>query len=697
MPSASLLILNGLDQGKRIPFSDHLSIGARTDMGLTLRDAGISPQHARLELKDGCVWIIDLSQAGNTLIDGQGIGREWHLAPVGSDVSLGSVRARVEPTPPASAQVEEDALGTLTFGLDDVAQMATEARRKAFQHKATELMVTPQDWELDGDEPPAPAAQPMPRPAPVPVARQPAPRPAPAPVPVPAPAPRREPAPRAAPVPAPEPEPGPVVHHGFVLEDEIRRGQTGMVYNALQVRLKRKVLFRVLAPAISADARAAQCLRAQIAVIAQLEDPHILPVYDLFEADGALCLVTARGSGRTVRDLLQESNRLLPAVALQIAREVCLGLQFAAEEGVTHLDLRPSRLHVDRRGGIRIGGFGLAAAAAEATGPSGRGWVLGTPSYMSPELCGKRSGDRRSDLYSLGAILFEMLTGRPPFVAPQPEQILSMHEREPAPPLKRFRAGISEQVEELVARLLQKHPKRRFQTAIEVVAAIEQVAFGPPPEAAETESRSPSPVPVPLPQAPATQVHSGARHLFEHDLLLIAAVSALRILSVEQLVALADKHADGPPKLLKRLEKAGQLNHRQLARVRKLVEISARLRRDGFYAKAALANRMATREQLNKAIAIQARKVPLIRIGRLLHSLGVLTRPQDGTLENVQRRIAAREDGILATKVEGILFDRGVSEKARAQGLAAALRPLQHWMEKTTVPRLSALLKADKR
>ncbi len=605
-------------------------------------------------------------------------------------------------------------------------------KKKAFQHRKTEVMLVPDEdvWEAQSDPtgvwpapppmtqeawegaPPADAwdvsliaARP---PAPRRAARDsgpaleavpaptPAPTPAPRPIPSVAPCTARHPAAtRAAPsAPSAPAESGPgaaawagLEAHGYSLEKELSRSPTGILLAARQTRLGRPVLVRVLPPAIASDARAAAQLRADLGKLAALEDPHIVPIYDLFEAGGSVFLVTGRGSGESVRDLLDKRSPLPPEEALQLAREVLLGLHCAAEVGVLHRDLRPSRLYVDGCHRVRIADFGLASAAAAAESPSGRGWVLGTPAYLSPELCAQLTVDHRSDLYAIGVILFEMLTGQPPFIGPSAEETFNMHRLSPVPSVRRLRAGLSAELEMLVARLLAKRPSHRFQKALEVVAAIEQLAFKP---AGVVRSQRAAP-PVPAPAAARVEEESKPqrRYLVESDLLLLAAVVSLRLLSLERLVELCDASPDEEPNLLERVEQAQLLNATQYGKIKRLVEISTIVRRDGFYAKAAVENKLATRAQLNKAIAIQIQKMPDIRIGRILYSMKAITRRQDRALESVRQRVSAKVDSVLASKAEEILF--GAGDKARrAKQLAAAMRPLQRWMEKTTVPRLSA-------
>jgi len=226
----------------------------------------------------------------------------------------------------------------------------------------------------------------------------------------------------------------------------------------------------------SADPDARERFRREIDFEARLVHPHIIPVIESGEVDGALYFVMPYVEGSTLRELLTQSGPLPIADALRITRQICEGLAHAHERQIVHRDIKPANILL-ASGNAMIADFGIARALDSAdigAWTTGTGLRLGTPAYMSPEQsAGDPELDHRSDLYSLGCVLFEMLVGQPPFAAAAYATVLGQHAVTPAPSVRSRRPEVPPRLDSLVTRLLAKQPAERFQSTRELIAAID--------------------------------------------------------------------------------------------------------------------------------------------------------------------------------------------------------------------------------
>lgn len=275
--------------------------------------------------------------------------------------------------------------------------------------------------------------------------------------------------------------PAPDLEAGFSryeIERELGRGSTATVYLAHDRRVGRPVALKVLRPEVASGTDARR-FRREIAILAQLHHPHILQLYDsgvLTGGAGAagLYYVMPYVRGESLRQRLERESPLPVADALGIARDVAEGLAHAHARGIIHRDIRPENILLDA-GHALLADFGIAGVL-EAVGAerlSASGVVLGAPAYVSPEQAGGESRiDGRSDIYSLGCVLYEMLTGEPPFTGATRAAVLARHVASPVPPILTVRPEVPAAVERTVVRALAKHPEERFPTAVELAAAL---------------------------------------------------------------------------------------------------------------------------------------------------------------------------------------------------------------------------------
>ncbi|MFN0181762.1 MAG: protein kinase domain-containing protein [Gemmatimonadales bacterium] len=285
----------------------------------------------------------------------------------------------------------------------------------------------------------------------------------------------------------------------YAIEREIGRGGMATVYLARDLRHDRQVAIKLLQPELTTAVTAERFLR-EIQITARLQHPNILTLIDSGAADGLAYYVMPHVEGESLRERLIWERQLPIEQAVQIARQVANALQYAHERGVIHRDIKPENILLSAGQAI-IADFGIARAVRESHQQSITqvGMPLGTPAYMSPEQVGGQQDeiDARSDLYALGCVLFEMVAGRAPFVAPTLTKVMQMQLSEPPPSVCACRTAAPEQMDAIIVRALAKDKKARFQTAQEFAEALLVV------EAVETLERATPTVARRVPTPPA--------------------------------------------------------------------------------------------------------------------------------------------------------------------------------------------------
>jgi serine/threonine protein kinase/Flp pilus assembly protein TadD len=273
----------------------------------------------------------------------------------------------------------------------------------------------------------------------------------------------------------------------YAIERELGHGGMAAVYLAEDPKHHRKVAVKVLKPELTATLAAERFLR-EIEIVASLTHPHIMPLYDSGNASGFLYFVMPYVEGETLRDRLTRERQLPVEEAVRIAGEVADALATAHEQDVIHRDVKPANILLEA-GHAVVADFGVARAVSAAGGEelTETGLAVGTPTYMSPEQAyGEEDIDSRSDLYSLGCVLYEMLVGQPPFVGPNTRAIIARHLVDPVPPIRTVRPDVPQNVARSVRRALAKSAADRFAKLTHFAAAL--VEEEAEPDEATTES-----------------------------------------------------------------------------------------------------------------------------------------------------------------------------------------------------------------
>ncbi|MFN2397969.1 MAG: protein kinase [Gemmatimonadaceae bacterium] len=259
----------------------------------------------------------------------------------------------------------------------------------------------------------------------------------------------------------------------YVIERELGRGGMSTVFLARDVRHDREVALKVLREPI-AQAVGAQRFLQEIRVISRLQHPHILPLFDSGEADGQLFYVMPQVAGESLRNRLSREKQLPVEDALRITREVADALNYAHARGVVHRDIKPENILLSPTHAM-VADFGIARAVdiAGAERITDKGLAVGTPAYMSPEQAsGEADIDGRSDIYSLGCVLYEMLTGQTPFTGPTSQAVIARRFVLPPPNPTLDRPAVPESAARSVVKALSLIPADRFQTGAEFIAAL---------------------------------------------------------------------------------------------------------------------------------------------------------------------------------------------------------------------------------
>ena len=264
----------------------------------------------------------------------------------------------------------------------------------------------------------------------------------------------------------------------YTIERELGAGGMATVYLAEDIKHHRKVAIKVLREDLAASMGSSRFLR-EIEIAAQLQHPHILPLLDSGEADGFLFYVMPYVTGQSLRERLAREGELPVHEAVRLITEVVDALAHAHEHGVVHRDIKPDNVMLTGRHAL-VTDFGVAKAVSEATGRNTvttLGVAVGTPTYMSPEQAAADPNiDHRSDIYAVGVMAYELLTGRPPFVGATPQQVLAAHVTEAPDPVTKRRPAISPALEAIIMRCLAKRPADRFQTAHDLLNQLEPLA-----------------------------------------------------------------------------------------------------------------------------------------------------------------------------------------------------------------------------
>ena len=262
----------------------------------------------------------------------------------------------------------------------------------------------------------------------------------------------------------------------FEIIEEIGRGGMATVYSARQTSMNRMVAIKVLPRHLMHDPNFYERFEREVDVIAHLEHPHILPIYDYGQTEG-IPFIAMRflGGGSMEQMIRRNAGKGKPEDLERPIRQICQALDYAHKEGIIHRDIKPGNIMLDTGGNAYLSDFGIARVlGSELTGSM----IVGTPAYMSPEQANGVSIDGRADIYAMGVVLFELLTGTEPYHAETPMAVLLKHINEPMPPITQFRSDISREVDQVIQKSTAKDPNDRFSSAGDMAKAFSAALRG---------------------------------------------------------------------------------------------------------------------------------------------------------------------------------------------------------------------------
>jgi len=267
---------------------------------------------------------------------------------------------------------------------------------------------------------------------------------------------------------------------------EAGRGNFAAVYKAVDTTLDRTVALKVLAPHLLWDYPLVQRFQREVRVAANLDHPNIVTIYEVSQIEGVYFIAMQFLEGRTLSRILETEGPLPVSQAQAIVEQVASALDYARARGFVHRDVKPSNVIVAEDGRATLADFGLVKAG-EGTKLSTTGVVFGTPEYMSPEQAQGEKVDQRSDIYSLGIMLFEMLTGQVPFEADTPLEVPIKHLTAALPLPREVNPDIPEPMEQVILKAMAKAPEDRYQWVSEMAEALRRAVEGEAEERVEEQ------------------------------------------------------------------------------------------------------------------------------------------------------------------------------------------------------------------
>jgi serine/threonine protein kinase/Tfp pilus assembly protein PilF len=265
----------------------------------------------------------------------------------------------------------------------------------------------------------------------------------------------------------------------YEIIEELGRGGMGKVYRVLDKKIEEEVALKLINPEIAADEKTIERFRNELKFARKISQRNVCRMYDLSEEEGTQFITMEYVPGEDLKSTIRRMGRLSTGKAVSIAKQVCEGLAEAHQLGVVHRDLKPQNIMIDKKGNARIMDFGISRTLGKK-GLTDTGMMIGTPEYMSPEQAEGKEVDPRSDVYSLGIILYEMVTGKVPFEGDTPLSIALKHQMEKPRNPTEVNDKISKDLSLVILKCMEKNKKMRYQRTQEILSELKKIEKGMP-------------------------------------------------------------------------------------------------------------------------------------------------------------------------------------------------------------------------
>lgn len=256
-----------------------------------------------------------------------------------------------------------------------------------------------------------------------------------------------------------------ILNNRYQLDERIGSGGMAMVFRATDLMLERQVAIKLLRTDYSHDENFRERFRQEAKAAANLTHPNIVTVHDFGLDGGRLYIIMEYVPGVDLKSMIQQRGRFSVDEALPLIIQACAGIGYAHRAGLVHCDIKPQNMLITPDWRLKVVDFGIARALATISPDEKTEIVWGSPQYFSPEQAAGGAPSPASDVYSLGVVMYEMLTGRPPFSAPTAEELGRAHRDDPVPPPRKYNPSIPAQLEQILLKVLAKEPSQRYRTA----------------------------------------------------------------------------------------------------------------------------------------------------------------------------------------------------------------------------------------
>lgn len=265
----------------------------------------------------------------------------------------------------------------------------------------------------------------------------------------------------------------------YEIIEELGKGGMGRVYRVEDKKIRKEIALKLIKPEIASDKKTIERFKNELTTARDIRHKNVCGMFDLGEEKGQHYITMEYVSGGDLKRFIRRSKRLDTGTAISIANQICEGLEEAHNRGIVHRDLKPNNIMIDDNGNARIMDFGIARTV-KGKGITGSGIMIGTPEYMSPEQVEAKDVDQRSDIYSLGIIMYEMMTGRLPFEADTPFAIGIKHKSEIPKDPKELNPQIPDDLSKIILKCLEKEKESRYQSADDLRSELERIEQGLP-------------------------------------------------------------------------------------------------------------------------------------------------------------------------------------------------------------------------